>query len=287
MTSNQLNLYSDVGTPHTACSEDPDPLRLFVNNVCATHSANSCLVEYEDFWLQYSPRNYILPDQGWKLHVSASILTALPIAKRILEILILHQTMFKMARSLLAVAALNEGEAGLSQMGKFVTVYPSTEMQAVELARLLDAATKGLAGPPVPSDRALSPGSALYYRYGAFRQRALQLPYGEIVDALVDPEGQLVPDRRNNFYTKPEWVTDPFVAAGFACSPPSQKLVHNRILPVSILSETPRGDVFLGIDLECYRRCIGKRGSHGMAVNRDGRDARDQIRSEYEILCRL
>ena len=49
---------------------------------------------------------------------------------------------------------LNLGLAGASQVGKFITVYPTmSDRRLRELAQELHAATEGLAGPGVLSDR--------------------------------------------------------------------------------------------------------------------------------------
>src|SRR3972149_775696 len=62
-------------------------------------------------------------------------------------------------------AALNEGEGGLTQLGKFITVYPDGADQAVRLASALGAATHGLRGPRPPGDRAFASGGIVSYRY--------------------------------------------------------------------------------------------------------------------------
>jgi hypothetical protein len=123
---------------------------------------------------------------------------------------------FKVIASLRRLAELNEGRGGLSQVGKFITVYPNDDAQAVRLACALDAATRGLPGPDIPSDRPLRPRSLVHYRYGGFGGRHLRTPLGEIMPALATPEGTLVPDRRLSGYHVPSWVVDPFVAAGVA-----------------------------------------------------------------------
>src|SRR6185437_11429706 len=112
---------------------------------------------------------------------------------------------FKVAASLSALNGLNEGRGQLSQVGKFITVYPSDDAQAVQLAVALDDATRGLRGPAVPSDRALRPDSLVHYRFGGFTPRSMQTPLGEVVSVLVAPDGTLEPDRREPFYQAPPW----------------------------------------------------------------------------------
>jgi len=234
------------------------------------------------------PRVGLARAQGWKLHVSASVLTAHKVLRRVLPILVAERAQFKVAASLRMLASLNEGEAGISQIGKFVTVYPRSNVQAVRLAVALDRASRDLSGPPVPSDRALVADSLVHYRYGSFDGRRMQLRHGEIVPAMADPKGRLVPDRRSSSYVRPDWAADPFRAAGVADEdPPSTRVIEGRLLPVLALSESPRGNVYLALDLRNSRRCVVKTARRGSAICRDGRDARDQLRNEYLVLSRL
>ena len=229
-----------------------------------------------------------MPDQGWKLHVSATVVSCEQTLGRVLPLLVGERASFKVAASVQHLAELNDGEGGVSQIGKFITVYPEDDEQAVRLTARLDEATRGLAGPEVPSDRPLRRGSAVHYRYGGFDERIVQLPYGEIAPAIVRPDGELIPDRRSVAYEAPEWVEDPFLAAGVAESlEPPELLIDGRLLLASLLHTSPRGTVHLSLDLEHGRRCIVKRGRTGEAVAADGRDARDRLRHEFEVLSLL
>src|SRR6266850_4099895 len=79
-----------------------------------------------------------IPQQGWKLHLSATVASALTVLERALPVLLADGASFKVARSLSDLQSLNEGRAGLSQVGKFITVYPTSDAHAVHLATALD-----------------------------------------------------------------------------------------------------------------------------------------------------
>jgi hypothetical protein len=65
--------------------------------------------------------------QGWKLHVSATILSARPIFRLIAPYLKRRNIWFKAPKSLVELHKLNSGIFyGFSQVGKFVTVYPQS-----------------------------------------------------------------------------------------------------------------------------------------------------------------
>lgn len=236
-------------------------------------------------WLRMIPAGAVSPEQGWKLHVSASEATAKAVLGRAVPVLLAHGANFKVASSPRALHSLNTGEAGMSQIGKFITVYPGDDAQAVRLASALHEATQGLAGPPIPSDRPLAPGSLVHYRYGGFGGRYMQTPLGEIVPALLAVDGTLVPDRRLASYQCPHGIEDPFLAAGVATPTPAPtRLIAERYLTVATLHRSPRGTVHLALDLDHGRRCVLKRAYPAAALGQNGQDARARLRHEAGVL---
>lgn len=162
-------------------------------------------------WTLAVPESQSLAEQGWKLHISASEEDAVSILQRCLPILFSEHARFKFASSLTTLRMLNNGHGGQTQVGKFITVYPQDDEEAVTLARKLDCATSGLKGPRVPSDRQLRPGSRVSYRYGAFTPQLVRTPVGEVMQMYVGDDGSLVPDRRLMEYAAPVGLEDPFL----------------------------------------------------------------------------
>lgn len=227
-------------------------------------------------------------EQGWKLHISAGLPTAEIVLRRVLPVLLVETAEFKIIASLEKLAALNTGEYGISQIGKFITIYPNDDVQAVRLASALHAATAGLEGPTIPSDRPLLPGSLVHYRFGSFRERVMQTVAGSIVSILVTPDGDLIPDERPLLYRPPNWAVDPFLKAGVAAElKPPIVLIKNRYLFVSLLARSARGSVFRGVDITTRKTCIIKWAQRGALMQPGGRDARDRLRHEIEILRHL
>jgi predicted Ser/Thr protein kinase len=220
------------------------------------------------------------PEQGWKLHVSADTSSAEEVLCRALPVLLAEEAGFKVVSSISELGLLNNGMDGLSQVGKFVTVYPKDDAQAVRLAVALDEATRGLRGPAVPSDRPLTPGSLVHYRYGGFSPKFTQAPSGEILPAIAAPNGELVPDLRLEDYHAPEWAVDPFVAAGIATEPETPSdVIEGRYLITGTLDRSPKGTVYQALDLEALRRCVLKHRRRG--------DASDSLCNEADVLARL
>jgi len=215
--------------------------------------------ESTDFWCLVEHAAAARPEQGWKLHVSANLHAADEVLRRVLPVLGDAAVCFKFARSPEQLAALNGGAGSRSQIGKFVTVYPVDDAQAVALAVALDRATVGLSGPVIASDRPLRPGSLLHYRYGSFGGAVLQTSIGALVPTLRAPDGALVPDRREAAFTPPAWASDPFVAAGVTVdAPPAARLLAGRYYLTGTFYTSPTSTVSLALDLKARRRCIVK-----------------------------
>lgn len=240
-------------------------------------------------WIFVRNERSAMRSQGWKLHVSAGVAAAEATLRRVLPVLLADDASFKVIASIQKLANLNAGRSGMSQIGKFITVYPNDDAQAVRLAVALDQATHALRGPAVPSDRPLRPGSLVYYRYGGFDSRTVQVPSGKVLPAIATPEGELIPDRRETDYCPPQWAVDPFVAAGVALSflPEPGPLLAERYLVVEVLHTSARGAVARAVDISVPRRCILKRAGRDALIRLDGCDARDGLRHEAEVLGRL
>jgi len=90
-----------------------------------------------------------------------------------------------------------------TQVGKFITIYPGSDRQAVEIAELLDEIYQKSPWSylRIPAARQIGDG-AVFTRYGQFHRE-----YGENV--LKNPSGELVPDIRGDNWI-PDWLRDPF-----------------------------------------------------------------------------
>ena len=207
--------------------------------------------------------------------------------RQVLPVLLTKEVSFKVARSLDVLGALNAGTGELSQIGKFVTVYPQDDSQAVHLAVALDEATRGLPGPTIPSDRPLRRGSRVHYRYGGFGGLTIQNRIGEILPALRTASGEVVPDLRLALYQPPDWAVDPFLAADVASDLPAPtRLVGERYLLVAAMHRSARGTVYLAVDLDHPRRRVLKQSPAHAQVGASGREPCDRLRQEADVLRR-
>ncbi|TGA98076.1 serine/threonine protein kinase, partial [Streptomyces palmae] len=164
------------------------------------------------FWCRVTPAGRPLRTQGWKLHLSATPLSAPYVLTRAADILIRHRFAFKFAATVDGVRELVSRHADRGSGGKFLTVYPECDEDRLrELAEALHRATSGLPGPGILSDRRYRPGSLVHYRYGAFGGVPVLGNDGTYETLLIAPDGSLAPDHRKAWFSPPPWAPrDPF-----------------------------------------------------------------------------
>ncbi|MEV0187286.1 class IV lanthionine synthetase LanL [Kitasatospora purpeofusca] len=171
-------------------------------------------VDVEGFWCTARPTPGDLPDEGWKLHVSAASTVGGAVLAAVTEVLAEDPCAFRFATGPAQLHELNSRHIEQGSAGKFITVYPVGEAQFRRLAAALHRATDGLPGPAVLSDRPYRPGSLVHYRYGAIAAPAELGNDGGYRSMLRGPDGERVEDVRGASYRIPSWVRDPLAADG-------------------------------------------------------------------------
>jgi hypothetical protein len=214
--------------------------------------------------------------------VAAGVLTANEVLDTALPVILDEDADFKVVASVRQLAALNDGRGGRSQVGKFITVYPNDDAQAVRLAAALDETTQGLRGPSISSDRPLRPDSLVHYRYGGFGDLQVRTQLGRTLPAIRTPDGSLAPDHRLRAYYAPPWAQDPFAAAGIAQAQPAwSSTIADRYVILAVLHTSPRSQLYLSLNLADATKCVVKR------VADDGSDSVQRLRNEAAVLERL
>lgn len=240
-------------------------------------------------WCSASPlRATAAPSQGWKLHVSATPASAAAVLARALPVLVAGDSAFKFARTPQTVAELNGRHTPRGQSGKVLTVYPSSDAEAVRLAALLDAATRGLPGPRVLSDRPYAPGSLVHYRYGAFAEQRRISSDGQYSWVILDPDGNPVEDLRLGQYLPPSWARCPFpdAAPRRPAATPGDRgvLIGGRFLVREAIRHANKGGVYRAVDTRTGDEAILKEARPHVAADAAGRDVRDLLRAEARVL---
>jgi tRNA A-37 threonylcarbamoyl transferase component Bud32 len=226
------------------------------------------------------------PVQGWKIHVSATPLSAGEVFSRVLPILSRRDLLFKVPARLELLAQLNIGIPAFSQIGKFITVYPGSTSDAVDLARRLHAVTRELPGPEIPFDASYRKRSLVYYRYGSFL-RSSKGTSGN--GAIIDLAGRSHPDRRAAGYAVPGWLDDPFQKSAQSGRTHVGAALGPDYIPFKVISQRGKGGVYEAVDLSVSpaRLVIIKEGRKHGEINWDAQDGYARIKHEGRVLRNL
>lgn len=227
-----------------------------------------------------------LPAQGWKIHLSACAEDAERALETMWDYCVPRKIAFKYLRGLPVLVTANSKSASRSGSGKLATIYPRDEAELEHTLTELAPLLADVRGPYVLSDLRFGKGP-LYVRYGGFVARRTVADNGELVPAIVDGSGKLVPDVRGSVFSVPEWTTLPaFLEPHLA----ARNAVTIGGLPYdieSVLQFSNGGGVYLGRDKQTGERVVLKEGRPHAGLDASGRDAVTRIRHERDILRRL
>ncbi|MFJ5229709.1 class III lanthionine synthetase LanKC [Kitasatospora sp. NPDC088391] len=239
-------------------------------------------------WLYLTPDGAELPDQGWKIHVSAVPGEAAEVIDLVSGYCLTAGLPHKFLVGPRVHHLNNSKYARRGSSGKLLAVYPADE---AELQAALDGLGPLLAGrraPYVLGDLRWQDGP-LYLRYGAFRELWCTLESGERVLALAGPDGALVPDRRPPYFELPPWVEPPAcVAAQLRAD--QAAAAGQAGLPYDIeraLHFSNGGGVYLARDRADGGPVVLREARPLAGLDGAGHDAVDRLRTEARALRAL
>lgn len=227
-----------------------------------------------------------IPEQGWKVHVSATLDNAKAILDRVSRYCLDHELSFKFVPTEGELLRRNMKDAERSSSGKFITIYPTGESQLETTLRDLDSQVGGMDGPYILTDLRWARGP-LHVRYGAFHPMTMHDEWGNVVPAIRAPGGSLVPDRRTAGFATPEWVTMPpflreqYEALGSSAAPQDFGYDVRKAIQFSNAggvyeARTPTGD-----------RVVLKEARPLAGLTPDRRDAVARLNTEEDALRRF
>lgn len=238
-----------------------------------------------DEWLSYAPEGVTLPPQGWKIHVSACLDNAVRVLEAVWDYCLAQRLAFKFLRGPRVLLMRNSKYAGRGGSGKFITIYPRDEAEAESACRDLDRLLKGEPGPYILSDLRWGAGP-VYLRYGGFASRFC-IDGGQVVPAIEDPDGTLVPDQRQPVFTVPSWVTVPdFLAPHLA----ARNATTTTDLPYDIqdvLHFSNAGGLYRALDRRDGAAVVLKEARPHAGLDATGADAVTRLERERRMLERL
>jgi serine/threonine protein kinase len=245
-------------------------------------------VSVGDFWCRVTPSGHTFGKQGWKLHVSGTPLSAPTILAGAGSVLLRAGCAFKFASTIKRVEQLVDTRFPRGSGGKFITAYPRDENHLRTLAEDLYEVTKGLPGPDILSDRRYRPHAPLFYRYGGFAGENVLTNDGCYESMLSAPDGSFVRDERLAWFAPPPWAVLPFPEQ--APEPMRSKdstrpvLLGGRFLVTEAIQHSNKGGVFRARDTTTDTAVVIKQARAHVGSMLSGRDVRDSLRHEAELL---
>lgn len=240
-----------------------------------------------DTWMYYGPaEKEPLPAQGWKIHISSRLDDAERALAVMWDYCVPRGITFKYLRGESVLLMNNSKTASRSSSGKLVTIYPRDIDELELVLKELQGLLCEIKGPHILSDLRYAEGP-LFVRYGGFAERKCLGPNGELVLAIEDGEGRLVPDVRGSTFSVPERATLPaFLEPHLA----ARNAVTMSALPYqieSVLHFSNGGGVYLGRDERTGGQVVLKEGRPWAGLDAVGRDAVTRLQHERDILERL
>ncbi|NYH91202.1 serine/threonine protein kinase [Actinopolymorpha rutila] len=170
--------------------------------------------------------------------------------------------------------------------GKLVTIYPvddaACEKILVELGELLE----GEPSPYILTDLRWGRGP-LYVRYGAFANRRYFSADGQLVSAIEDDTGALVPDSRDPIFRVPHWVRLPEFLAPHLAARNAVTLADVPYTIERVVHFSNGGGIYVGRCTRTGEQVVLKEGRPHSGLDGRGHDATTRIEHEYDMLRRL
>lgn len=244
----------------------------------------------ESIWCSSRLRKPDEPPQGWKLHISATVIQACDLFQAVAPFLTSRGVLFKAPESLKELVKINSGlDYGYCQVGKVFTIYPSTDEEAISLAHDLHNLTNEFIAITVPFDNQYRRNSSVFYRYGAFTG-VLSYDRNNLMPTIENSLGDSVVDDR--YVAVPEWLSDPFQAdsdlAGNGQEVGETPLTTTYRVFAAI-TQRGKGGTYKAVDLGAGspRLCVVKQGRRHGEVFWNNQDGYDLVEYEKNVLSTI
>jgi tRNA A-37 threonylcarbamoyl transferase component Bud32 len=239
-------------------------------------------------WLMVMPEALVVPEHGWKIHVSSREVSFPELVEKILPVLVGEGCGFKLARSRQTLSDLNDGTSYPESVGKAVTIYPDQQRVGV-LGKQLAELLRGFSGPRILSDRRVASSAPVYYRYGPFTAGWESDGRGRLTLLLHGPDGETFDGTAKLVYRQPPWATDPFTGASGDERHVGQApdILGGHYQVTGGISAKAQGNVYRATDLRDGSAVVIKQARALVAESRGEVDTRLRLRNERRVLRAL
>lgn len=235
-------------------------------------------------WYKALPPVYEMPQQGWKIHISATPGNCADIVAQVTNICIEQQLPFKFLLDSFLVELSTSKSWSREASGKFITIYPKDEAAFIAQIELFYEQLKEFNGAYILTDKRYKDSKVIYYRYGGITGDWSLGVYGEKRYMLTAPDGEQMPDWRAPYWNPPYWVNDPFESSGDEDEEESLTLNNGRYVIQESLHFSVTGGVYLAVDLDTGSNVIIKEARPYTAIDCRDIDATDRLASEFKFL---
>ncbi len=243
-------------------------------------------IQRSGIWFHCGSQNNNVPQQGWKIHVSATPASAGAILEQVTTVLFRRcDTDFKFALDMNTLSLMNSKNWSRGKSGKFITIYPQTTADFRQLIEELYQATRTFCGPYILSDHRYKDSRVVFFRYGGMRLHETLNVKGERTPMLIAPDGTEVPDERTPYPVVPAWENPPIpVEDPSQPDPPTCTMKQGRYEIEDVLDFSNAGGVYRALDTHTGRKVVIKEARPCVNATPDGYDAVESLKKEYRLL---
>lgn len=249
------------------------------------YNKNKWDVTINDDWHYMIYKAADLPDQGWKIHVSANLDDAQEVLMKISKLLIAKNVSFKFIPDFETLELSYSKNADRIEAGKFITIYPRNDEEFCALLDPLKNITDNFKeGPYILNDQPWKQ-SNIYYRYGGFRAMTA-VKDGMTVYVIKTPDGKYTEDKRVPYFSKPDFVEEPAYVKEHNTFPKPEIFTELNSLNIKgALHFSNAGGVYEGR----YKgqEVIVKEGRPNVGIDQNQCDGFTRIKAEYKTLMHL
>lgn len=229
-----------------------------------------------------------MPEQGWKIHVGSTVLNCGVVLNIVGRICSQRQTAFKFLKSKEVFLSQHVKYANRCQAGKFITIYPQSDDDFLDLLHILCERLHNIPSPPILTDVNV-PETPVFFRYGGFQALQTLDNEGKHVPAIRNDKGELIPDIRSTQFSMPDFVVPPapIVQLIKDCMHPTDNLLSELIKGYEVenaLHFSNAGGIYQLKSKDSGRAAVMKEGRGLQGIDGSGSDGRDRINHEYAVL---
>lgn len=244
------------------------------------------------FWCRCTPPNWSGIKHGWKIHASSSLENAIETLSRVATELVDAGISFKYCSDpRMLKMSMSKGWSRF-QAGKFIAVYPRSQIEFEEIVERLHLATRHLIGPHILTDRLYSSSKVIYYRYGAHVGEYRVDPYGRSIPGYILDDGSWCEDIRGPSFHLPSGCTDPFgmtIESATKGTGTRTITLADRYLVRGAIKFNATGGIYYGTDTQTGRNIVIRevRGMLGHLESEMPEDPAFILKREARILEKL